>query len=70
MVDLDVFDQIYHTMNESKVVLTIVFVPLIMFALLILLEGFKKWILGLYDAGLSLRWNVILKVNLIVDVPS
>lgn len=32
MVDLDVFDQIYHTMNESKVVLTIIFVPLIMFA--------------------------------------
>lgn len=42
MVDLDVFDQIYHTMNESKVVLTISFVPLIMFALQILSEGFKK----------------------------
>lgn len=40
MVDLNVFDQI--RMNESKVVLTIIFVPLIMFALLILLEGFKK----------------------------
>lgn len=51
MEDLDVFDQIYHTMNESKVVLTISFVPLIMFALLILSEGFKKRILGLCDDG-------------------
>lgn len=39
MVDLDVFDQIYHTMNESKVVLAIIFVPLIMFALRMLSEG-------------------------------
>lgn len=56
MVDFDVFDQIYHTMNESKVVLTIIFVPLIMFALLILSEGFIKLILGRsgkkkYDEG-------------------
>lgn len=41
-VDVYAFDQLYHSMNESKVMVTIIFVSLIMLVFLIFPEDFKK----------------------------